>query len=142
MADSDVVHQDVDVAQCLEDLLHTSFEADGIGNIQQIETGTGLCCGLGPEDGIKVAEDYLIALSGKDFNDSFSDSVGTVRNEYASFHGFRIFSRKKSASRPQRQNFVVDFAVDAPGEADSAGDAPAGELLRDFDWCMRFPGSA
>ena len=75
MADSDVVHQDVDVAQCLEDLLHTSFEADGIGNIQQIETGTGLCCGLGPEDGIKVAEDYLIALSGKDFNDSFSDSV-------------------------------------------------------------------
>ena len=112
MADSDVVHQDVDVAQCLEDLLHTSFEADGIGNIQQIETGTGLCCGLGPEDGIKVAEDYLIALSGKDFNDSFSDSVGTVRN------------------------------VDAPGEADSAGDAPAGELLRDFDWCMRFPGSA
>ena len=95
MADSDVVHQDVDVAQCLEDLLHTSFEADGIGNIQQIETGTGLCCGLGPEDGIKVAEDYLIPLSGKDFNDSFSDSVGTVRNEYASFHGFRIFSRKK-----------------------------------------------
>ena len=75
MADSDVVHQDVDVAQCLEDLLHTSFEADGIGNIQQIETGTGLCCGLGPEDGIKVAEDYLIALSGKDFNDSFSDSA-------------------------------------------------------------------
>ena len=28
---------------------------------------------MGPEDGIKVAEDYLIALSGKDFNDSFSD---------------------------------------------------------------------
>ena len=94
-ADPDVVHQDIDVAPGLEELPHASFEADGIGNIQLTEPGAGFGCGLGAEDGIDVAEDHFITLPGKGLDNSLSDSVGTARNEYASFHGFRIFSRKK-----------------------------------------------
>ena len=94
-ADPDVVHQDVDVAPGLEELPHASFEADGIGNIQLTEPGSGFGCGLGTEDGIDVAEDHFITSPGKGLDNSLSDSVGTARNEYASFHGFRIFSRKK-----------------------------------------------
>ena len=64
-ADPDVVHQDVDVAPGLEELPHASF-----------------------------AEDHFFTLPGKGLDDSLSDSVGTARNEYASFHGFRIFPQR------------------------------------------------
>ena len=93
-ADPDVVHQDVDVAHCFEDLLHTSCEADGIGNIQLTESDTVFGCGLGAEGGIEIAEDHFITLPGKGLDDSLSDSVGTARNEYASFHDFRIFPQR------------------------------------------------
>lgn len=93
-ADPDVVHQDVDVAPGLEELPHASFEVDGIGNIQLTEPGSGFGCGLGAEDGIDVAEDHFITLPGKGLDNSLSDSVGTARNEYASFHGFRIFPQR------------------------------------------------
>jgi hypothetical protein len=93
-ADPDVVHQDVDVATGLEELPHASFEADGIGNIQLTEPGAGSGCSLGSEDGIEIAEDHFISLPGKGFDDPLSDSVGTARNEYASFHGFRIFPQR------------------------------------------------
>ena len=92
--DPDVVHQDVDVAPRLEKFPYASFETDGIGNIQLTEPGSGFGCGLSAEDGIEVAEDHFISLSGKGFDDSLSDSVGTARNEYASFHGFRIFPQR------------------------------------------------
>jgi len=49
---------------------------------------------LGSEDGIEIAEDHFISLPGKGFDDPLSDSVGTARNEYASFHGFRIFPQR------------------------------------------------
>jgi len=93
-ADPDVVHQDVDVAPGLEELPHASFEADGIGNIQLTEPGAGSGCSLGSEDGIEIAEDHFISLPGKGLDDSLSDSVGTARNEYASFHGLRIFPQR------------------------------------------------
>ena len=93
-ADPDVVHQDVDVAPGLEELPHASFEADGIGNIQLTEPGSGFGYGLGSEDGIEIAEDHFFTLPGKGLDDSLSDSVGTARNEYASFHGFRIFPQR------------------------------------------------
>jgi hypothetical protein len=89
-----VVHQDVDVAPGLEELPHASFEADGIGNIQLTEPGAGSGCSLGSEDGIEIAEDHFISLPGKGLDDSLSDSVGTARNEYASFHGLRIFPQR------------------------------------------------
>lgn len=91
-ADPDVVHQNVDVAPGLEELPHASFEADGICNIQLTEPGAGF--GLGSEDGVEIAEDHFISLPGKGFDDPLSDSVGTARNEYASFHGFRIFPQR------------------------------------------------
>lgn len=93
-ADPDVVRQDVDVAQCLEDLPHASFEIDGIGNIQLTEAGTGFGGGLGVEDGVEIAEDHLITLSGKGLDDSLSDSVCTACNEYMFFQGFRIFPQR------------------------------------------------
>ena len=93
-ADPDVVHQNVDVAPGLEELTHASFEADGICNIQLTEPGAGFGFGLGSEDGVEIAEDHFISLPGKGFDDPLSDSVGTARNEYASFHGFRIFPQR------------------------------------------------
>lgn len=93
-ADPDVVHQNVDVAPGLEELPHASFEADGICNIQLTEPGAGFGFGLGSEDGVEIAEEHFISLPGKGFDDPLSDSVGTARNEYASFHGFRIFPQR------------------------------------------------
>jgi hypothetical protein len=83
--------------------LHAPLETGGIGDIQLTETGSGPGCGPGPELGVDVAEDHLIALPGESLYNSLSDSAGAARNEYTSFHVFLNFYRKDSASRLQRQ---------------------------------------
>lgn len=93
-ADPDIVDQDVDVAQRLEDLLHALFETVGISDVDLDEAGAGFGGRPGTEFRIDVAEYHSIALSGKGLDDSPSDSVGTARNEYASFHDFRIFPQR------------------------------------------------
>lgn len=93
-ADSDVVDQDVDVALCGEELLHARFEALGVGDVDLAEAGAGLGGGLRAEPGVDVAEGHLVAPAGKCPDNRPADSVGAARNEYASFHGFRIFSQR------------------------------------------------
>ena len=51
-------------------LLHASLETGGIGDIQLTETGSGPGCGPGPELGVDVAEDHLIALPGESLYNS------------------------------------------------------------------------
>lgn len=92
-ADPDVVHQDVDVAPGLEELPHASFEADGIGNIQLTEPGSGFGYGLGSEDGIEIAEDHFFTLPGKGLDDSLSDSVGTAVTNTRLFMVFGFFHK-------------------------------------------------
>lgn len=108
-ADPDVVDQDVDVALCGEELLHACFEALGVGDVHLAEAGAGLGGGLRAESGVDVAEGDLVAPAGECLDDRPADSVGTARNEYASFHRVRIF-HKDSAKSPCMANPSVVFA--------------------------------